>query len=147
MARSDVALNASVVGRNPTGLGLYAVNLTRELGRIRPDLAVFGPVRARLIRISTLVRPERGLIGHAARLWWTQVILRARARGARLLLNAVPEGPLGGRVPQVTVVHDLLPLAFPGEYPRQQYYFRHLVPRVLCRSRVVVADSESTRAE
>jgi glycosyltransferase involved in cell wall biosynthesis len=50
-------------------------------------------------------------------------------------------------VPQVTVVHDLLPLHFPAEYPRQQYYFRSLVPRVLESSRIIVADSGSTRLD
>ena len=49
--------------------------------------------------------------------------------------------------PQITVVHDLLPLSFPPEYPRQQHYFRHLVPRALRLSRQVIADSDSTRAD
>jgi glycosyltransferase involved in cell wall biosynthesis len=154
MAFADIAVNASVVGGNPTGLGLYTINLVRGLDRLRTGLevytsapAAFGPLRARLRRIASLGRPEHGLRGHAARLLWTQLVLPARAGGARVLLNTVPEGPLGGRPEQVTVVHDLLPLQFPEEYPRQQYYFRHLVPRVLRRSRVVVADSESTRQE
>src|SRR5262247_4561384 len=64
-----------------------------------------------------------------------------------VLLNTVPEAILGSPIPQVTVVHDLLPLFFPAEYPRQQYYFRSLVPRVLKRSRIIVADSESTRRD
>jgi glycosyltransferase involved in cell wall biosynthesis len=154
MPGADVAINASVVGRNPTGLGLYAINLVRRLDRIRQDLevftsspAAFAPIRAPVRRLSPLVRPEHGLGGHAARLAWTQVALRLRARGARVLLNTVPEGPIGGAMAQVTVVHDLLPLFFPDEYPRQQHYFRYLVPRVLRRSCVVVADSESTRQE
>src|SRR5262249_54063143 len=62
-------------------------------------------------------------------------------------LNTVPEAILGANIPQITVVHDLLPLFFPAEYPRQQYYFRSFVPRVLKSSRVVVADSESTRRD
>ncbi len=45
------------------------------------------------------------------------------------------------------MVHDLLPLFYPAEYPRQQYYFRSLVPRVLRRSHLIVADSESTRRD
>jgi glycosyltransferase involved in cell wall biosynthesis len=154
MPGADVAINASVVGRNPTGLGLYAINLVRRLDSIRQDLevftsspAAFAPIRAPVRRLSPLVRPEHGLGGHAARLAWTQIALRLRARGARVLLNTVPEGPIGGPMAQVTVVHDLLPLSFPDEYPRQQHYFRYLVPRVLRRSRVVVADSESTRQE
>jgi glycosyltransferase involved in cell wall biosynthesis len=98
---------------------------------------------------TRLARPERGLSGHFARLIWVQTALRVRVRAARLgaLLNTVPEAILGSAVPQVTVVHDLLPLFFPAEYPRQQYYFRSLVPRVLKSSRIIVADSGSTRLD
>ncbi len=77
----------------------------------------------------------------------TALRFRARAGATGVLLNTVPEAILGSRVSQVTVVHDLLPLFFPIEYPRQQYYFRSLVPRVLRESRIVVADSESTRRD
>jgi glycosyltransferase involved in cell wall biosynthesis len=42
------------------------------------------------------------------------------------------------------VIHDLLPLRFPSEYPRQQNYLRYFVPRILYISRVVIADSEFT---
>src|SRR5262249_22755874 len=99
--------------------------------------------------IASLVRPERGLRGHFMRLLWVQTALRLRARaaGVEVLLNTVPEAILGSATPQVTVVHDLLPLFFPAEYPRQQYYFRSLVPRVLRHSQVIVADSESTRRD
>jgi hypothetical protein len=43
----------------------------------------------------------------------------------------------------VTTVHDLLPLLYPSEYPRQQYYFRHYVPAVLRASRAVIVISEN----
>jgi len=147
-----VGINASIIGESPTGLGLYAINLIRALDAIRSDLRVFtscpdalGTLRASVRPASALARPELGLRGHFARLLWVQTALRARAGG--VLLNTVPEAILGARVPQVTVVHDLLPLYFPAEYPRQQYYFRSLVPRVLRASRIVVADSESTRRD
>jgi glycosyltransferase involved in cell wall biosynthesis len=153
---SGVAVNASIVGDSPTGLGLYAINLIRALDAIRDDLRVYtscprdlGGLRARIVSGTSLVRPERGMWGHFARLLWVQTALRIQVRAGRpaVLLNTVPEAILGSRVPQVTVVHDLLPLFFPAEYPRQQYYFRSLVPRVLRTSRVVVADSESTRRD
>ena len=82
-----------------------------------------------------------------ARLLWCQTALRARVALERpgVLLNTLPEGVLRCQVPQVTVVHDLIPLAFPGEYPRQQLYFRKLVPAILRDSRVVVAVSAATR--
>jgi len=151
---APVGVNASIVGENPTGLGIYSVNLARALDQIRDDLVVYtsapealGGLRARLVRAPAAVRPSRGFLGHVIRLAWLQTALRLRARadGLGLLLNTVPEGILGSGIPQVTVVHDVLPLSFPGEYPRQQYYFRLFVPRILRASRLIVADSESTR--
>jgi glycosyltransferase involved in cell wall biosynthesis len=64
-----------------------------------------------------------------------------------ILLNTVPEGILAPPVRQVTVVHDLLPLLRPEEYPRQYLYFRFLVPALLRGSAFVVADSETTRQD
>ena len=156
VGQGGVGINASIIGDSPTGLGLYAINLIRALDSMRGDLRVYtscpealGPLRARVLPATRLVRPERGLSGHFGRLLWVQSALRLRARAAHLgvLLNTVPEAILGCRIPQVTVVHDLLPLFFPAEYPRQQYYFRSLVPRVLKSSRVIVAVSESTRRD
>jgi glycosyltransferase involved in cell wall biosynthesis len=149
-----VGVNASIVGENPTGLGIYSINLAGALDQIRDDLVIYtsypealGGIRGRLVGAPAAVRPGRGFLGHVVRLAWLQTVLRLRARadGLSLLLNTVPEGILGSGIPQVTVVHDVLPLFFPGEYPRQQYYFRHFVPRILRASRIVVADSESTR--
>jgi glycosyltransferase involved in cell wall biosynthesis len=153
---NGVGVNASIIGESPTGLGRYAINLVRALDGVRDDLRVYtscpeplGRLRAQIVAVTRLVRPERGLRGHFMRLLWVQSAFRLRARAGRVgvLLNTVPEAILGSGVPQVTVVHDLLPLFFPAEYPRQQYYFRSLVPRVLRGSRLVVADSESTRRD
>ena len=154
--RGGVGINASIIGESPTGLGLYAINLIRALDTLRDGLRVYtsspqalGRLRARILPATPLARPERGLRGHFMRLIWVQTALRVRAQAAGIeaLLNMVPEAILGSPIPQVTVVHDLLPLFFPAEYPRQQYYFRSLVPRVLRSSRVLVADSESTRRD
>jgi glycosyltransferase involved in cell wall biosynthesis len=110
---------------------------------------VFSGLRATVRRISPLTRPDRGVRGHVARLLWCQTALRARVglERPRVLLNTLPEGVLRCRVPQVTVVHDLIPLTFPRDYPRQQFYFRRLVPAMLRESRAVIAVSEATRRE
>jgi glycosyltransferase involved in cell wall biosynthesis len=155
-ARKGIGVNASIIGESPTGLGLYAINLIRALDAVRDDLNVYtsspaalGRLRGRLLRTTPRARPERGMSGHLVRLVWVQTALRARVRAAGLeaLLNTVPEAILGFPIPQITVIHDLLPLFYPAEYPRQQYYFRSLVPRVLRSTRVIVADSESTRRD
>jgi glycosyltransferase involved in cell wall biosynthesis len=155
-ADARLAINASIVGGNPTGLGIYSIKLIRALDEIRNDFFVyassggaFGALRARIGRVPKATRPDYGARGHVIRLLWLQGALRLwlSKTGAQALLNTVPEGILRSPVPQVTVVHDLLPLTFPPEYPRQQYYFRFLVPRILGGSRLVIADSEHTRSD
>ncbi len=154
--RSPVAVNASILGPAPSGLGQYALGLVQSLDPLREGLVVYtsyreglSGLRATVRRISPLTRPDRGVRGHVARLLWCQTALRARVGLERpgVLLNTLPEGVLRCRVPQVTVVHDLIPLAFPREYPRQQFYFRRLVPAILRESRAVIAVSEATRRE
>jgi glycosyltransferase involved in cell wall biosynthesis len=151
-----IAVNAAIIGDRPTGLGLYALQLIRALDALGERLVVYTSCPAlidapgaRVERVPAAVRPERGMAGHLARLLWTQSGLRRRVARTRprVLLNLMPEGLLRPGVPQVTVVHDLLPLRYPEEYPRQQYYFRHYVPAVLRASRAVIASSENTRRD
>lgn len=154
--QSAIAVNASIVGERPTGLGHYSLQLISALDEFgerlivytsRPDL-VAAP-RATVHPVSARMRPERGASGHLRRLLWIQTGLRVRLHHdrPRVLLNLMPEGLLGSRLPQITVVHDLLPLRYPAEYPRQRYYFRHFVPAVLRGSRAIVVTSESTRRD
>jgi glycosyltransferase involved in cell wall biosynthesis len=153
---SGLAVNAAIVGERPTGLGIYGLQLIRALDDLGERMtvvtscpeAVDAP-HARVVRVTPRIRPERGAAGHLARLVWTQTALRAHVRRAHAsaLLNLMVEGMLASPVPQVTVVHDVLPLHYPAEYPRQQYYFRHYVPRVLAASRRVIVSSASTRRD
>jgi glycosyltransferase involved in cell wall biosynthesis len=151
-----IAVNASIVDRFLTGLGVYAVNMVRELSRLHPDLTVYTPhpdlpefssVTAR--RIWRGVEPSRGRLGHLARLLWLQVALpfHLRADRASLLFSPLPEGIFLASIPQAVVVHDLIPLHFPKSFPRQWIYFRHLIPLLLRRSRIILCDSESTRED
>jgi glycosyltransferase involved in cell wall biosynthesis len=155
-ATGGLAVNAAIVGERPTGLGIYGLQLVRALDDLGERMTVFTSCpeavdapHARVVRVTSRVRPERGAAGHLARLAWTQTALRAHLRraGADALLNLMVEGVLASAVPQVTVIHDVLPLHYPAEYPRQQYYFRHYVPRVLAASRRVIVSSASTRRD
>ncbi len=151
-----IAVNASIVDPILSGLGVYAVNVIRELYRLHDDLVVYtscpevlGVNSTKVRKISPKVQPLRGPEGHLQRVAWiqTSIPLRLLAEKADLLFSPLPEGPLFPLVPQVVVVHDILPLHFPGEYPRQQHYFRYFVPMVLRRSQAIIAVSERTKQD
>lgn len=151
-----IAINAAIVGQQPTGLGYYALHLISALASLGERLVVYTS-RPELIAsprtivkpVSPAMRPELGARGHLLRLLWVQTGLRARVRRERprVLLNLMPEGLLAPGLPQVTTVHDVLPLLYPSAYPRQQYYFRYYVPAVLRASQAVIVSSESTRGD
>ena len=151
-----LGVNASILGVRPSGLGVYTADLVREFDRLWNDRVIYTSSpeglctdRATLRKVSPMVRPERRPVGNVLRIMWLQSVLRARILKDRIhvLLNTVPEGMIAPPVPQVTVVHDLLPLLRPKEYPRQQLYFRFVVPALLRCSTLVVADSENTRRD
>lgn len=152
-----VAVNATILGERPTGLGVYALGLLAALAERGERLTVITsypdglPRSASVERAPGGIRPERGAAGHFARLAWQQTVLPLRLARSRpeVLLNVMPEGPLVATVPQVTIVHDLIPLFFPARrrFPRSYLYFRHVVPRLLGISRAVLTNSERTRRD
>jgi len=139
---SPIAVNASIIGDRPSGVGQYAQNLIDALDELGCRLSIHASPR-------WLVRRDRGAIRHVARLLWCQTTLRRRVARERslVLLNPIPEGVLRCGVRQVTVLHDVIPLAFPHAFPRQRWYFRRFVPAVLRESCVVITVSEATRAQ
>lgn len=147
-----IAINASIFDRRPSGLGVYTHALATALSALHSDLIVYTsrPDEMPHTRaISPRGEPSRGGAGHLWRLLWAQTGLPrlAHADRADILLNTIPEGPLRPRMPQVSVVHDLIPLFYPEEFPRQQWYFRSFIPAVLRASTRVIADSTQTRQD
>jgi glycosyltransferase involved in cell wall biosynthesis len=151
-----IAINASIIDPFLSGLGVYTVELSRKLAKFHGDVMLYtahpevcAVESPRVRRIRWRVQASQGRMGHLRRLLWTQTVLPCRllADGAAILLSPLPEGMFLPTVPQVIVVHDVLPLRFPVEYPRQQYYFRYLVPAMLKRARAIVAVSEHTKRD
>ena len=152
-----IAINATIVEPTSSGLGIYTVNVVKKLARLYPDIVVytsapeiFGENGIELHRIPNAVRPSKGFKGHITRVLWSQRKLprELRISGASVLLSPTPlEGLLRAPVPQVLIVHDLLPLRYPESYRRQTYYFRYVLPFMLNRAACIIAVSKTTKDE
>lgn len=153
-----LAIDASYVHEHATGVGVFAHALVKAMLRREdaaelrvftsaPDLAARWPDR--VIPVSPALTPARGVPGHLRRFLWQQAVLPRELRriGARLLYSVAPEGILASPVPSVLTIYDLLPLRFPEIYGRMKYHFRWNLPRLLRRTRGILASSESTRRE
>jgi glycosyltransferase involved in cell wall biosynthesis len=127
-----IALNARAATRPELGgVERWARELVERLPRLG-DYEVIRPP-ARFVHRA----------GHA----WEQVVLPARARGARLLLNPANLAPVV--FPRnAVVIHDAAALREPGWYsPAYARWQRAMLPRIAKRARVVVTVSEFSRRE
>jgi len=153
-----IGISAPIVEPNPTGVGVYSINLVNELAKLCDDLLVYtsdpsafqlDPIKVR--SVSPLTRPERGLTGFLSRMIWMQSSLPARAflDRASVILSTGSEGTLLPLVPQVVTVHDIIPLLFPSFHPHasELIFFRYFLPWILRRSSAVIAVSQSTKKD
>lgn len=152
-APGPVAVNAAIVSRRPSGLGVVARETALGLSRLSPRVVLFGGDAALFpgARVETLpawTTAGGGLgLGGLPRFFWTQAALpwRLRRLGAAKLLSPNHELLLLCPCPQVVVMHDLLPLLYPDEYPRQRRFYRHILPRALARAETIIAVSQNTK--
>jgi glycosyltransferase involved in cell wall biosynthesis len=159
-----VAVNLSFVGKKPTGLATYAINLIPELQL--PELVLFAsplfPAKTlpncTYHEIPANMTPEQGKAGHFRRLWWTQFHLPTQYQAlcrssssrssssshSNLLFSPIPEAPLFRSCRFIVVMHDLIPLRFPNKTSPLTYYFRYYVPQVLKQAEQILCNSTAT---
>ena len=152
----SVTVNATALGPQPTGLGVYTREVVRRLladGQLEDATIFAGRADDLPVDRSAQVVPwnsrHHGTLGHAARILWLQTGYRnAVARTAPgVAYSTVPEGilaPPRGAV-QVITVHDIIPVRYPALYPASVQYYRLILPRLLSHSAAVICNSTCTR--
>jgi glycosyltransferase involved in cell wall biosynthesis len=133
-APGPVAIDARAAARPELGgVERWARELAARLPVLRPGGYV-------------VLRPPSAL-AHRAGHAWEQVVLPARASGARALLCPANLAPLvSGR--SVVVIHDAAPLRHPGWYSRTYAAWQRLVlPAVARRARRLITVSQFARTE
>ncbi len=152
----SLAVNASIVDQYVSGLGVYTIQLVKELEKIRQDLIVytsapeaFKLTSAKWKNILFPLAPAYGKKAHLARLIWTQTVLPVRLFKDNIskIFAPIPECIVGTNIPQTVVVHDLIPLRFPKDYPFQNGYFRWYVGPLLRKAQKIITVSEQSKAD
>jgi glycosyltransferase involved in cell wall biosynthesis len=149
-----VLLNATAIGPRPDGISTYALQLLRGLAALDTTVPfrvlLNEAARERLREVPPGGRAGGGQRGRLAAPRERRQPAAARARGmggwrtrpggALSPLEAPLLGP-----PSVVTVHDLTPLHFPDDHPRQRHFYRRLLPPALRRAARLVVPSASTR--
>lgn len=151
-----IAINAALLGKRHTGVGTYVIGLIQSLSNLGHEVQVYSssllvPAApgVTLQKTPPSIAFEAGPFAGALRLLWNQFILPIRLRSSKVdaVISQNAEGAIWCSVPQVLVVHDLIPVLYPEEAPRLQSYYRKLLPYVLKHTASVVAVSHHTRSD
>ncbi|HSQ41808.1 MAG TPA: glycosyltransferase family 1 protein [Fibrobacteraceae bacterium] len=152
-----IAINASILGNQPTGTNIYTMQVLKRLLRL-PQMQdhavdVFTPEPLELAEsIRQILLPEN--IGRNAarrgnalrRFWWNQTQFARLARDYDRVYCPTYNTAL--RVPdQIITIHDLLALRYPGQHRAQNLYCRWSLPVLLRHAHRIIAVSQTTRSE
>jgi glycosyltransferase involved in cell wall biosynthesis len=151
-----IAINAALLGNRHTGVGKHVVGLIQSLTCQGHEVVVYGssPFIPRGAGVTQEETPQwiafdAGRFAGWLRMLWNVFVLPIRIKGSNIdvIVSQNAEGALWGSVPQVMVVHDLIPLFYPEEAPRLGSYYRRFLPLVLKHSAAVVTVSQHTRRD
>src|SRR3954452_20426865 len=132
----EALVNARAAARSQiSGVERWAVELSARLPALRPGA-------------YEVARPPRALAYRAGQLWEQVALpLRARARGARVVLNPANLAPLAWPA-NVVVIHDAVVLTHPEWYsPAYAAWHGRVLPAVARRALRVVTVSKFSRDE
>jgi glycosyltransferase involved in cell wall biosynthesis len=153
-----IAINATSVAEDPTGLGVYTYEMLVELMKADHDFVILASSEElkrrygdRVIRVSPRTSPALGGKGHLARYLWEQTLLpwELWRRKVSLLYSTVPEGILNplSRRKQIITVLDIIPAKYHRLFPKMRYHFLYDLPILLRNAKRVVCASEHTKRD
>jgi glycosyltransferase involved in cell wall biosynthesis len=148
-----VAWDNSLARRNPTGTGVYATQLIRELsGAPGLDLQVFAgwdPAKRKPGEFGSQGVLARGMRAAGGMLWGHAYFPYLLRKGRFDLLHSPSfVVPFACPCPSVVTIYDLSFLKFPQHFERRwRTYVNAVMPSVLRRVAAVICISEHTRQE
>lgn len=154
-----IAINATILGNKPSGLGVYTRHIIRSLTKAvsKPgDLVIFTPYPelfqdsgATVVRVSRYLDPQYGKWAGLMRLLWVFFVypLHIRRQKCDVVFSTTHNVVLFTKIPQVVTVHDLLPIKYPSYFKARHLYFRYVLPYLLRKCQAIITVSENTRQD
>jgi len=143
-----VIVNARFLTQKLTGVQRYAIEISRALKEIQPDIRFLSPKNIIHKNIAEELKVE--IIGNHTGYIWEQWdlprYLKKNAPG-KILINPANVAPLSYHNKVVTI-HDTAPIRHPEWYSwRFAMTYKWLLPRVAKSSRIIFSDSEFSKKE
>lgn len=140
----------------PTGLGIYTINIINALSRLHDDIVVWTVNDTGMMinreKIRKVMQPLRftGKKLFQVRPFWIDRFLPKMLlkEGVDMLFTTVPSALTRSPVPHVVTVLDVIPLTFPGESPMPVCWnYRYRVPKILKNASLLITISDYSKRD
>ncbi|MBX2990893.1 MAG: glycosyltransferase family 4 protein [Phycisphaeraceae bacterium] len=153
-----VIINATNLGKYIDGLGVYTLNLIRELAQLQTDLRFIIYVnkncrehirdirfseRCELRWVSSCVSPDYRFRGHLMRLLFSNILSLMHKRS--LIFVSTQLEALFFHKNQIVTIHDIIPLLFKASHRKQYFYYKYLLGFALRKAKSVITPSQHTK--
>ena len=153
-----VVINATNLGKYLDGLGVYTLNILRELAKMESTLRfviyvnrscrehvadIVFPRHCELRWVTGAVSPDYGFRGHLLRLLCSNLLSLRHPRSLMFVTTQLEA--IFFRRRQIIMIHDIIPLLFKQSHKKQYYYYKYLLKGVLHRALRVLTPSEHTK--
>jgi glycosyltransferase involved in cell wall biosynthesis len=155
----NVAINASMLDPQPTGVGVYTINIINEILKLADpgkycfrifssDNRFIEPSgNTKIKQISKYVQhSEFRKLASIFRFVWNQAVYPMATKDMDLCYSPTSHGSIFLRN-QIITIHDLLTFNFPGQNRLQYGYYRYFLGRIIRNSRAVITVSRATKQD
>ena len=156
-----ILINASMLTKNPTGVGLYNIELLKHLlpkfDNRNIDYTIYCYDSSSIQSLTSNNNIKKITLGNLIdqillkylsfhRIIWNIFILNRVASSYDLIYALTTYGSLNNQK-QIITVHDLIALQFPKQHIFQHIYFTKIVPVILSNCKSIIAISDFTATE
>ncbi|NPB04157.1 MAG: glycosyltransferase family 4 protein [Thermotogae bacterium] len=142
-----ILADALIADNRPLGIGVYTINVLRELLKIREDIVVLTHTpelfkAKHFLKAPTNVSPEFGKWAALRRLLYIQTL-----RGKSTLYRTYHSISLFWNGPQIITIHDLQPILIPDKYREQRWLYLFFLKPFIGRVQHIITVSERSKAD
>ncbi len=144
-----IIVNGSIIHEKPTGLGIYAINIIKELSKDK-NIEVYSPVDIDGVDIkktSKYVKPSYKKIGGLMRFLWTQFVLPFKGEKDDIIYHPFQYLSFFSRKKQIITIHDFIPIYYPNVAKHQNIYYKYIMPVLIKRAYKIICISENTKKD
>ena len=131
----------------PFGIGIYTINVVRELLKLRRDIVVLTHTPELFPGAHKKVAPPDTAPKFGKRAALKRLLYLQTLRGRGVLYRTYHSLSLFWKGPQIVTIHDIQPIVLPDKYREQRWLYRYFLKPFIWRADRIVTVSERSKAD